>query len=111
MAPRIWAESVVGGWVEAAVKRQKRPQNKKSFMRVAILLLEPSSIPCRTQSTGCGATVRLRQIFSRARRMGGGSAAIKFGGNLAQPVQLRAKLFDHQFDHPNGFMKAMAHFL
>src|SRR5580765_1248099 len=48
MAPRICRESMLGCWAVAAVKRQKRLHNKKSFMRVAILLLESSSIPCST---------------------------------------------------------------
>src|ERR1043166_6480892 len=29
---------------------------------------------------------------------------------MAQPAQLHAKLFDHKFDHPDSFMKAMADF-
>ena len=52
-----------------------------------------------------------KHIFSDAGGMRGGSAAIQFGGNLAQPPQLSTKLFDHEFDHPYGFMKTMAYFL
>src|SRR5579864_1825476 len=112
MAPRICRSSVLGCSVEAAVKRQKRLQNKKSFMRVGILLLESSSIQCKVAKSGnraarCGLT----HVFFDARRVHGGSTLIKFGCDLAQPVQLRAKLFDHEFDHPDSFMKRMAYFL
>src|SRR5215475_10804013 len=114
MAPRIWAESTLDCWAEAAVKRQKRLQNKKSFMRIAIVLPESSSIPCRAARFENGRRLKRRRSthgLSHAGRMCSGSAAIKFGGNQAQPAQLGAKLFDHEFDHPDGFMKAMAHFL
>src|SRR6476646_10045823 len=53
---------------------------------------------------------RSTHVFFHAGRIRGRSAPIKFAGNLAQPVQLRAKLLDDEFDHPDSFMKTMAHF-
>ena len=35
----------------------------------------------------------------------------KFSHDFTQPAQLSAELLDDEFDHPDGFMKSMAHFL
>ena len=34
----------------------------------------------------------------------------EFSHNFTQPAQLSAELLDDEFDHPDGFMKSMAHF-
>src|SRR5689334_776987 len=109
MAPRIWAESTLDCWAGAAVKKQKRLQNKKSFMRIAILLLNRAVYLAglRSLENGPCNAGRLMHTFSGARRIHGRSATIEFDDDLAQPAQFRTKLFDHEFDHPNGFMKAM----
>ena len=49
-------------------------------------------------------------ILADVRGICRGRAPREFGGNLAQPEQLSTKLLDDEFDHPDSFMKAMAHF-
>ena len=52
----------------------------------------------------------IKHVFADVRGIRRGRTTRKFGGNLAQPAQLSAELFDDEFDHPDGFMKTMAHF-
>ena len=100
----------LGGTAE---RKQKRAMNKDSFMRVAILLLNRAVYLARMLEPGNGDARPSRLnacLFLRAPDLPRARAA-GFSRNLAQPKQLSTKLLDDEFDHPDSFMKAVAHFL
>src|SRR6476646_260596 len=82
--------------------------NKSSFMRVAIRL---SSIEQYSVEASGSLQLAKLDVLSDARRIRGGCSMRELIHDFAQPTQLRAELLDDKLDHPDGFMKIMAHFL